>query len=27
MRGADNTPESQAEFEAAMLWLSDKFSE
>ncbi|GAI08687.1 unnamed protein product, partial [marine sediment metagenome] len=27
MRGADNTPESQAEFEAAMLWLSDKVSE
>ncbi len=23
MRGADNTPESQAEFEAAMLWLSE----
>ncbi|GAI14257.1 unnamed protein product, partial [marine sediment metagenome] len=27
MRGADNTPESQAEFESAVLWLSDKVSE
>ncbi|GAH93236.1 unnamed protein product [marine sediment metagenome] len=27
MRGADNTPESQAEFESAVLWLSEKVSE
>ncbi|GAI11734.1 unnamed protein product, partial [marine sediment metagenome] len=27
MRGADNTPESQAEFEGAVLWLSEKVSE
>ncbi|GAI01872.1 unnamed protein product [marine sediment metagenome] len=26
MRGADNTPASQAEFEASVLWLSDKVS-
>lgn len=27
LRGADNTPESQAEFEASVLWLSEKISE
>ncbi|GAH92668.1 unnamed protein product [marine sediment metagenome] len=27
MRGADHTPESQAEFEASVLWLSEKVSE
>ncbi|MBA7649205.1 hypothetical protein ES703_57000 [subsurface metagenome] len=27
MRGANNTPESQAEFEATVLWLSEKVSE
>ncbi|GAH90387.1 unnamed protein product [marine sediment metagenome] len=27
MRGADNTPESQVEFEGAVLWLSEKVSE